>query len=69
MPRKTGTGDRGQGQAARAFNEAAARCRGKPPARGSTKRSGRSSFNEAAARCRGKPPGGTTTLTVTMTLQ
>ena len=35
------------------FNEAAARCRGKPAARGRRRRP-RGSFNEAAARCRGK---------------
>ena len=37
------------------FNEAAARCRGKP-ARGSPAPPNAASFNEAAARCRGKPP-------------
>ena len=36
------------------FNEAAARCRGKPPRPGSISPATRC-FNEAAARCRGKP--------------
>ena len=39
------------------FNEAAARCRGKPSAAGRCAAAGRAAprFNEAAARCRGKP--------------
>ena len=57
MPRKTSsrTCGRGRGRLPR-FNEAAARCRGKParstppPARSAPR------FNEAAARCRGKRP-------------
>ena len=53
MPRKTGAaGSRLHSQGR--FNEAAARCRGKPaptpPAAGRSP-----GFNEAAARCRGKP--------------
>ena len=36
------------------FNEAAARCRGKPPACRASPNAGRTGFNEAAARCRGK---------------
>ena len=52
MPRKTAAAA-APAAAEGGFNEAAARCRGKPlfPGRGSTSR-GR--FNEAAARCRGK---------------
>ena len=54
MPRKTISGVRiSTPSSAARFNEAAARCRGKPP-----RRAGGSSsagcFNEAAARCRGK---------------
>ena len=37
------------------FNEAAARCRGKPPAHRRLPAGARAGFNEAAARCRGKP--------------
>ena len=37
------------------FNEAAARCRGKPPATTDRTDTRPSGFNEAAARCRGKP--------------
>ena len=50
---------RGQGPAsasATRFNEAAARCRGKPAAAGLDRDSIRQRFNEAAARCRGKRP-------------
>ena len=57
MPRKTpafGPATYYQGER---FNEAAARCRGKPRARRGA--SGpRPRFNEAAARCRGKRIGG-----------
>ena len=41
--------------AASPFNEAAARCRGKPGSISSTPAAASTSFNEAAARCRGKP--------------
>ena len=54
MPRKTPPlphrGGRGRGR----FNEAAARCRGKPGTWFPTPPPNRC-FNEAAARCRGKP--------------
>ena len=54
MPRKT----IGSGTALwiiNGFNEAAARCHGKPGCRrGSSRRAHLSSFNEAAARCHGK---------------
>ena len=53
MPRKTEEDDMIRA-AARSFNEAAARCRGKRGARRGTPRGG-PRFNEAAARCRGKP--------------
>ena len=39
----------------RGFNEAAARCRGKPGACSTRRRAATGRFNEAAARCRGKP--------------
>ena len=39
------------------FNEAAARCRGKPGRRSAPSPAGCYRFNEAAARCRGKLPG------------
>ena len=46
---------RGRGVSnAKCFNEAAARCRGKPPRPGSRPRKRDPRFNEAAARCRGK---------------
>ena len=54
MPRKTAWFVRSHCTVLSGFNEAAARCRGKP--RTSTKAPSRSRcFNEAAARCRGKP--------------
>ena len=53
MPRKTTFGLPGNRVAALGFNEAAARCRGKPPA-GRGPQPGPPRFNEAAARCRGK---------------
>ena len=59
MPRKTCSAAAPRPAAAPRFNEAAARCRGKPaqvPPRPSRRR--RARFNEAAARCRGKPVGG-----------
>ena len=52
MPRKTRAG-RTKGRPPRRFNEAAARCRGKPDADGADVHSD-PRFNEAAARCRGK---------------
>ena len=52
MPRKTLFAPRAQEGGGR-FNEAAARCRGKPDERRSTRGTVRR-FNEAAARCRGK---------------
>ena len=54
MPRKTGAGA-GANKWRCGFNEAAARCRGKP-FRGRPRRRRRRRFNEAAARCRGKHP-------------
>ena len=57
MPRKTsadGAGWQVLGQPG--FNEAAARCRGKPSRRSPAPPS-LACFNEAAARCRGKPAG------------
>ena len=55
MPRKTARTGPVSATSSGGFNEAAARCRGKPSMRrpGTTTR--RSCFNEAAARCRGKP--------------
>ena len=56
MPRKTRARKNGSREVAGCFNEAAARCRGKPVSRGSVRRRPRG-FNEAAARCRGKLGG------------
>ena len=55
MPRKTRRSSSGNGATRRCFNEAAARCRGKP--RGAAREAWfrQDRFNEAAARCRGKP--------------
>ena len=54
MPRKTGTDAAPAAPPYRPrFNEAAARCRGKPGRRRTTAH-GAARFNEAAARCRGK---------------
>ena len=59
MPRKTVLFRRPESPARHSrFNEAAARCRGKPPA-APTRPSNSARFNEAAARCRGKPEGKT----------
>ena len=54
MPRKTLPSIGTVRYIIRGFNEAAARCRGKPagPDRWQERNGG---FNEAAARCRGKP--------------
>ena len=54
MPRKT-FGPQGLRGAMSGFNEAAARCRGKPLAAFLSFTCPPPSFNEAAARCRGKP--------------
>ena len=54
MPRKTAAGSDNDRGGLGGFNEAAARCRGKPPP-GAAAGHGWPSFNEAAARCRGKP--------------
>ena len=54
MPRKTARRRSSPFPGASCFNEAAARCRGKPAA-GSSSTARSSGFNEAAARCRGKP--------------
>ena len=69
MPRKTSgaVGSRITGHGG--FNEAAARCRGKPPACERRERGGGPGFNEAAARCRGKPRGCDTSSTVDSRLQ
>ena len=54
MPRKTGGAGQVRAEGAHRFNEAAARCRGKPGG-GKTRMMLRiAGFNEAAARCRGK---------------
>ena len=55
MPRKTARNRRGRRSTVARFNEAAARCRGKPSGCSGGRR-GSPGFNEAAARCRGKPP-------------
>ena len=54
MPRKTPAEQHQADEAARGFNEAAARCRGKPQVAEAVN-AGWDRFNEAAARCRGKP--------------
>ena len=54
MPRKTATARVPELIRLAGFNEAAARCRGKPISAGRRDRA-RLCFNEAAARCRGKP--------------
>ena len=53
MPRKTCRPLNGTTAPVLGFNEAAARCRGKP-SHDSSGRPGTLGFNEAAARCRGK---------------
>ena len=69
MPRKTG-GVRGSRLPVdRRFNEAAARCRGKPPLIGLNLTSWGSGFNEAAARCRGKPFASAASVDAADTLQ
>ena len=55
MPRKTAVLVDVDGVSQQRFNEAAARCRGKPGAVVAWLLWGASCFNEAAARCRGKP--------------
>ena len=55
MPRKTTLSHRVGMRAIHHFNEAAARCRGKPGTPGRSRTACQSYFNEAAARCRGKP--------------
>ena len=59
MPRKNLRGPRKKIEALRSFNEAAARCRGKPLRPFRRAPAPRRRFNEAAARCRGKPEGPT----------
>ena len=53
MPRKTRLPARLRSGRTLRFNEAAARCRGKPPS-AMTRPAPGGCFNEAAARCRGK---------------
>ena len=55
MPRKTSPPAPRGGRCGSRFNEAAARCRGKPQSHRRRQRRHRRGFNEAAARCRGKP--------------
>ena len=54
MPRKTSVGKMPSASTPWSFNEAAARCRGKPTA-AARETPAPARFNEAAARCRGKP--------------
>ena len=56
MPRKTPPCRPGYERDRSGFNEAAARCRGKPTQRRNLAAPHPRSFNEAAARCRGKRP-------------
>ena len=55
MPRKTGRESSKGGGRPPGFNEAAARCRGKPWSAAASTAAALTGFNEAAARCRGKP--------------
>ena len=60
MPRKTATGACSPTGTYACFNEAAARCRGKPGSKSPRDAPAPAGFNEAAARCRGKRlPAGT----------
>ena len=58
MPRKTRTEHGWRCAPTRCFNEAAARCRGKPRCSLGGVNACSTGFNEAAARCRGKPKAG-----------
>ena len=55
MPRKTAVSEPPAAPCGPCFNEAAARCRGKPRGLYADADDGTGRFNEAAARCRGKP--------------
>ena len=57
MPRKTASSTHNPASVMPCFNEAAARCRGKPDPGGRVHRRLQLGFNEAAARCRGKLRG------------